>query len=125
MMFDAPYACSVCCNACTSTYFCIVVFFLNSKHPGCMLSVLSRDPCRSRIRLRCNGWTKGDVLKIFVRPGGGGRVSCCDLAIGLAGKARLSEGSPPYGLLWADPARVDEGLEGAGSWREEDVSRWQ
>ena len=90
-----------------------------------MLSVLSRDPCRSRIRLRCNGWTKGDVLKIFVRPGGGGRVSCCDLAIGLAGKARLSEGSPPYGLLWADPARADEGLEGAGSWREEDVSRWQ
>eukprot|EP00903_Cladosiphon_okamuranus_P014811 g13717.t1 len=77
----------------------------------------------SRVRLQCNGWNKGDVLKIFVRPGAGGRTSCCDLVIGLAGKGPPSAASPSYGLLWADPAIVDVGVESASSWREEDCPR--
>ena len=79
--------------------------------------------CPSRVRVRCNGWKKGDVLKIFVRPRGGGRVSCCDLAVGLAGKVPPSAAPLSYGLLWADPACVDEGFEGTVSWPDEDVSR--
>lgn len=75
-----------------------------------------------RIRLRCNGWNKGDILKIFVRPGDGGRINCCDLAIDLVGKPSSSAASPPYGLLWADPARVEGSFEGKDSWQEEDVS---
>lgn len=50
-------------------------------------------------------------------------MNCCDLAIGLAGKAPPSAASPSYGLLWADPARVDGGFESKARWWEEDVSQ--
>lgn len=49
-------------------------------------------------------------------------MKCCDLAIGLAGNAPPSAPSSSYGLLWADPARVDGGFEGNGGRLEEDVS---
>lgn len=83
---------------------------------------------RSRIRIRCNGWRTNDLLKIFVRSpsGGSGCMKCCDLTIGLVKSAPLTSTSPSsakYGLLWADPEDIDEGLGRKGGWRKEDVSR--
>lgn len=76
----------------------------------------------STIRLRCNGWRKHDLLKIFVRSpdGGAGPVKCCDLTIGLVkGEPSLTT----HGLLWADPEDVDGAVDWEGRWADQDVSR--
>lgn len=116
---QATHTLSSSCGTVVTFNYCLT----QNLHVHCWRTL--RNMLYSRIRLRCNGWNKGDILKIFVRPGGGGRTNCCDLAIGLAGKAPPSSASPSYGLLWADSAIVDGGVERTGSWRAEDVSQPQ